>query len=492
MKAIFFTLLFSVTTCVATDKVVCYYGEWSVYRGGDGRFDVEDIDAALCTHLIYGFAGLDETKLTIKILDEWNALQTNYGKGAYARFVALKNKNPSLKTLLAIGGWNEGSTKYSDMASSATTRRTFIDSAVSLLQEHGFDGLDLDWEYPALRGGVARDKDNFVLLIKEAREVFDTYGLLLTAAVGAGKSTVDTAYDVPNLSKYLDFINLMTYDLHGSWEGVTGHNAPLYARSDESAEDQTLNVDYAVKYWLSLGAAPEKLVLGIGLYGRTFTLSNPSVNGLGAPITGGGTVGPYTDEVGYMGYNEICEKLLTGDWSVVWNTEQRIPYAYSGDQWVGYDNSQSVTEKVNYAKAMGLGGAMVWSIDTDDFLGKLTGTKFPLLTAINNALSDGNADSDSKITPTVTASTKSDGNAITEAKSTTSGEGLARDQSASDDECTSSGYFRSAVDCSQFYVCYDVGGLLLKATYDCPAETVFDTELQVCQWKYLVNDCNGS
>lgn len=104
-------------------KVVCYYGSWAVYRPDNGKFPVEEIDPNVCTHLIYGFAGLGHDN-RIKSLDSWNDLKDNYGKGAFERFTTkLKAKNPKLKTIIAIGGWNEGSMKYSTMAQSAASRK---------------------------------------------------------------------------------------------------------------------------------------------------------------------------------------------------------------------------------------------------------------------------------------------------------------------------------------------------------------------------------
>jgi chitinase len=93
-------------------KMVCYYGSWAVYRPGAGKFDVEDLDPFICTHIIYGFAGLGYDN-TIISLDPYNDLPENWGKGAMVRFTGLKSQNPELKAILAIGGWNEGSEKYS-------------------------------------------------------------------------------------------------------------------------------------------------------------------------------------------------------------------------------------------------------------------------------------------------------------------------------------------------------------------------------------------
>lgn len=181
-------------------KVICYYGSWAVYRPEKGKFPVENIDPFICTHLIYTFAGLGYDN-KIRSLDPWNDLKDNYGRGAFERFTALKKVNPKLKTLLAIGGWNEGSIKYSSMASTASDRATFIQSVVEFLEKYDFDGLDLDWEYPAARGGKAEDKANFAALVKEMKAAFVPKNYLLTAAVSAGKWFMDPAYDVPVVSQ---------------------------------------------------------------------------------------------------------------------------------------------------------------------------------------------------------------------------------------------------------------------------------------------------
>ncbi|UYV62804.1 Cht9 [Cordylochernes scorpioides] len=155
--------------------VVCYYGSWAVYRPEPGKFPVESIDPNICTHLIYGFAGLSYDG-RIRSLDSYNDLRENYGKGAFERFTGLKRQNPRLRTLMAIGGWNEGSVKYSKMAASPEGRRQFAKSAVEFLERYGFDGLDMDWEYPANRGGKPEDKQNFVLLLRPRQDwgTFDT------------------------------------------------------------------------------------------------------------------------------------------------------------------------------------------------------------------------------------------------------------------------------------------------------------------------------
>ena len=110
------------------------------------------------------------------------------------------------------------------MAKTRQNREEFIKSVVTFLETHEFDGLDLDWEYPGdtERGGDWSDKENYALLLEEIKIAFNPHGWLLSAAVPAPKSRIDAGYDVKRISEVLDFINVMTYDLHGSWDGFAG------------------------------------------------------------------------------------------------------------------------------------------------------------------------------------------------------------------------------------------------------------------------------
>jgi len=372
-------------------QVVCYWGTWANYRPEAGKFTPEDVDPSLCTHLIYSFAGLEQANWTMKSLDPWMDLEDGGALRGFRKTTALKYSHPHLKVTLAIGGWNEGSEKYSVMAASPQHRRTFARSALGFIRRHNFDGLDLDWEYPGKRGGAKEDKENFILLIQELHQLFRPAGLLLTAAIGAAPGTIDAAYDVERMYEYLDYVHVMCYDYHGKWDKKTGHNSPLRPRPDEAGADLTLNVDYTLQYLLQLGARRDKTVLGVPLYGRAFTLTDPAQNNMGAPAKETSFQGPYTREDGFLGYNEICVKQLqeTGPgagWAVHWDPHHEAPFMYRGDQWLSYDNERSIRVKTEYAWDEGLAGVMTWSIDTDDFRGDCNGPKFPLLRTINHAL----------------------------------------------------------------------------------------------------------
>ncbi|CAG5126059.1 unnamed protein product [Candidula unifasciata] len=369
-------------------RVVCYFTNWAQYRPTDDtKYFPTDIDPKLCTHIIYAFAKLTGNKLAAF---EWNDESTDWSAGNYEKATSLKNSNPGLKVLIAVGGWNLGSDPFHQMVNSAASRNEFVTSTIQFLRKNKFDGLDLDWEYPGARGSPADDKHKFTLLVQELRNAFNQESsnsnrLLLTAAAAAGKSNIDNAYEIPAVSANLDWINLMTYDLHGGWETVTGHNSPLYKGAQDSGDNAMLNVDWSANYWAQQGAPKDKIVVGMPLYGRSFTLTS-SANGVGAPASPG-TAGTYTREAGYLAYYEICE--IIGKGATLNNiADQHVPYLVAGNQWVGYDTENSLREKVRYVRDNGFGGAMVWALDLDDFKGHFCGKgKYPLLSAIKNECS---------------------------------------------------------------------------------------------------------
>nr|AKH04311.1 chitinase [Periplaneta americana] len=361
--------------------VFCYYGSWATYRWGIATFEVDNIDTRLCTHIVYAFTGLRDG--VIVSLDEYNDYEENWGKGLMKKFTTLA-KNNGIKALVGLGGWNEGSVKYSEMAATQAGRETFADSAVAFLQKQGFDGLDLDWEYPARRGGVPEDKDNFTLLLKTLSEKLHARGLILTVAVSADPKTAANAYDFPNVAKYADYITLMSFDYHTpSSDTVTGLNSPLDSLPQDTGYNKKLNVKYSVNQWLKGGVPPNKLVLGVPLYGRTYRLADPDQHGLGAPILGPGTAGLYTQEAGFLAYYEICSNP---DWNVVWNDTSSYLYAYKDYQWLSYDDPNTITIKAQWVLEKNLGGVMVWSLESDDFHGNCGKGAYPLLTAVNKAL----------------------------------------------------------------------------------------------------------
>ncbi|XP_029007324.1 acidic mammalian chitinase-like isoform X1 [Betta splendens] len=360
----------------SSSKLVCQMTNWAQYRPGNAKFTTDNVDPFLCTHVIYALATINNFNQIVPI--EWNDEQQ------FGTLSSLKKVNPDLKTLLSVGGSVNGISPFIGMVAKPESRAAFIKSAISYLRTHNFDGLNLDWEYPGHNGSPQEDKERFTLLVTELSKAFEDDGkdnrrtkLLLSANVAALASTIDRAYEVNKISPHLDFLNLLTYDFHGSWDPVTGHNSPLYPSAVDSGSHIKHNIDSSVSHWMVLGAQPEKLLLGFPTYGRTFRLSTGN-SGLGAPANGPAEAGPYTRTAGFWSYYEVCAFLPSA--TVEWISEQEVPYATYANSWVGYDDQRSFSSKVQWMTANNLGGAHVWTLDMDDFSGSFCSTgAYPLV-----------------------------------------------------------------------------------------------------------------
>jgi chitinase len=168
--------------------------------------------------------------------------------------------------------------------------------------------------------------------------------------VAAAKHRIEQGYEVGEVCKYFDFINVMSYDYHGSWDEVTGHNAPLYARHDESEKERYWNINASMWVWIESGCPRDKLNLGIAAYGRSFAMySEKQSREIGKGKASAGEAGAYTMEPGVLSYYEICEKLSKDKAiKVFWHDEHDVPYAYKPGLWIGFDNHDSLVNKVSF------------------------------------------------------------------------------------------------------------------------------------------------
>lgn len=234
--------------------------------------------------------------------------------------------------------------------------------------------------------------------------------------------------------------------------------------------------------------------MGMGLYGRGFTLAKAENNGLYAPTTGGIPQGPYTRQAGIWGYNEICEKYTTemDQWKIVMDSHLKAPYAYNGRNWIGYEDVESIYYKAEYALKMDLGGAMVWSMETDDFRGKCHGEKYPLLRTIVNTMNGGGMPTIPQRPEVVPAGTPSSDSPnqpprTTTQRTTTESNGATNPPPANG-ECQEEGIFPEG-NCSGFYQCVRREKGFEKYSHSCPAGTAFNPDIKGCDHVDQVPGC---
>ena len=362
-----------------------YFASWAIY---DRQYFVTNIPADKLTDLTYAFAAVSDSD-EITFLDQWADTEYPYPgdkdsallKGNFHQLQILKAAHPQLQTLISIGGWT-GSAKFSDVALTQASRDKFASSVVAFVTKYGFDGVDIDWEYPTGDGdpgNVTRpeDKDNFVLMLADLRSQLDAQGAkdshhyLLTIALSADKGDY-TPLDWTKITPLLDWINVMTYDMAGDWSDVTGFNSPLYGTSSE------LSVDATISGLLALGVPANKLLLGAPFYGRGWSGAGSQNSGLNQPYK---SIPQGTSEQGSYDYWDLAAHYI-GKYQRFWSEAAQVPWLYDAKSgtMISYDDPQSLAGKAEYVRGQGLGGMMVWELSEDT-------PDSALLTAIYNKLS---------------------------------------------------------------------------------------------------------
>ncbi|XP_055339762.1 chitotriosidase-1-like [Paramacrobiotus metropolitanus] len=342
------------------DKILSAYYSYSA----SDPLQPEDIDGSLLTHLIVGWSTIDSTgHLTFS---------SDYDDG-FRRCVLLRQKFPHLKVMLTCGG---GGPEFSNAAHNPVLRAMFIRSALDVLDRFGFDGLDIDWEFPVWRSR-SYDRQSFIEWLRDIRVAFDAHKspLLLTIAAASPKLIIDPAYDIPAISSCVDFVNLMCYDfnLFTYYNIWASHNAPLYKRPEQAGFFSTMNTAWAAEYWVEKGLAREKLAVGVPTYARSWKLLFPCWHSYNAVCTGPGV------DNGFLTYPKAVD-ILTNGGTRIFDQNACVPYMYRGRQWISYEDEESIQLKAQWIRKHQFGGAMVFSLNQDDFKGVFSssGEPFPL------------------------------------------------------------------------------------------------------------------
>jgi chitinase len=318
----------------------------SYYSGPPELLDNYDMNQM--THIIFCFGRLNGNRFSVR---------SSRDTATIRKMVSLKSKNPELKVLISLGGWG-GCKTCSDVFATKQGRKDFVQSIKEYYEYFKVDGLDLDWEYPAISGYPGHkfspgDKKNFTKLVNELRKL--GYNYELSFAAGASQEYLDSAVQWKRVMKKVDFVNLMTYDMSGPGSKLTAHHTGLY-----STPEQPRSVDFMVKYLIKHGIPSEKLIVGGAFYGKIFENVENVNNGLSQP-------GKFKTTIKYN--NMASQFPSDSGWVYHWDDAASAPFLYnpSMKQFFTYDDKHSIELKTKYVIDNKLGGIMFWHLGEDTF-----------------------------------------------------------------------------------------------------------------------------
>ncbi len=341
-----------------------------------------------------------------------------------------------VKVMASIGGWSM-SKHFPEMAADPVKRARFIEDCKTLI-EMGFDGIDLDWEYPGAAGmnftGTQADFATFTILAQEIRNAIGP-GKLLTTVMPANPASL-VGYEWPQISQLFDYFNVMTYDYNGGWSNIAGHNSPVYAY--DGAEAPNFNWQSTLDAITSYGVPSAKINMGMPFYGRgVITNGSASVN---APtVKRSETIQPdgpiqtcadYTNwprEVydGTPNYFFIKQKTGPGSgWTEHWDDQAKVPYKTKGNYFLSYDNEQSIGIKAQFINDNQLAGTIIWQVFGDlEFSGspqsfgvklkRWSSVQSPLVNRINEVFATGGGGGGGNQSPSVSITSPQQGATFT-------------------------------------------------------------------------------
>ncbi|KAI8207622.1 hypothetical protein K4K54_004854 [Colletotrichum sp. SAR 10_86] len=360
----------AVSQGTADKRTIGYWEGWNLDRAC-GTMAANEIPLGFYTHLYFSFALIHPKTFHIAPMDSKTASR-------YGDLTALKDKQEGLEVWIAIGGWAMNDpgpyrTAFSDMAKSEANQDAFFESLIAFLYMYDFDGVDFDWEYPVAddRGGIPEDFDNYANMLRRLRKRLDATGRKfgMSMAIPASYWYL-RGFNLKDLEPSLDYFNIMTYDIHGTWDStVKSIGSFAYAHTNLTEISSGLEL-----LWRN-NVNPERVNLGLGFYGRSFTMESSSCLAPGCPFknsTGAGA-GRCTGTPGVLSAAEINELIKNGAKQTFYEEEAVQVVTWNNNQWVSWDNEKTLKMKMDFANKRCLGGlltrasrTMVWAVDLDD------------------------------------------------------------------------------------------------------------------------------
>ena len=357
------TALLSFTKSKKKPVIIAYVG------GFRGLLQTDSINVWRVSHINYAFVDVKDNRAWLhnEATDTINLRKLS----------ELKQQKPDLKILISLGGWS-WSKNFSDAVLTDTSTRNFAYSAIDIVSKYNLDGVDIDWEYPGMIGDSnmfrPEDKEHYTLLFKDLREGLDSLNnlthrkYLITTAVGASQDYIDHT-EMDKVQQYADYINIMSYDYVGGSDTISGHHTNLYTSSTHTAQ---YSADRSVQAFMTAGVPAEKIVVGMGFYGKGWQMQSTDNNGLYGraekPVRGGG-------------FTYLKDSLINKNGFVrYWDEKANAPYLFNPEKkiFISYDDEESVKNKCKYVKEHHLAGVMFWEYNSDkkQYLLKTIADKF--------------------------------------------------------------------------------------------------------------------
>ncbi|XP_064478658.1 uncharacterized protein LOC135391990 [Ornithodoros turicata] len=441
-------------------SIICYV------RPGDPHFELSALDPCLCTHIVYG---------TLEVHQD-----LSLGPFVHENLTALgllQHQNPHLVPMVEVRGLDQVMYVPDDQQLETLSHKIW-----TTIEPTHPGGVDIDYQFHGIDHQVAMEQRHVLAnFVQHLRQEIPLKSPVLSVTVAKEPHRIEHVYDFPTLAQRVDYVNIPTFMFHDDSPQYAVHPAPLHG--DRGEMD---NTDSLVNLVLSMGVPPQKVVVGVPMFGVTYRLADPGSGAtLGAPLDVHGEDRSYV-----FNHPEFCALQHNLNFSVLRDQDLTAPYAVSGDAFFGFEDDMSLRLKGKYIQVRDLGGAYAYSINDDDAHDVCGQGNFPLLHSLHEGIAGISSsieyletDDDARIVRIV----DHNGDELHV-------DGL-NSYSVAGFTCTRQGFYRHPADCTRFYRCVKFDQRVPDYTvflFNCPAGLVFDDRIEVCNWPSWSQSCHGS